>query len=120
MNGPTFQNFSTKTDLISIGLLGVLMFVVAYYSDLERGMTAACSGAAIEILARYCAYLWSRTWFWVLIGVFVALHVLVVIYVPWARNEYSALALMPIGIADFGIMFVCVRLVERSFDSPRE
>jgi hypothetical protein len=113
---PSFRNWSTKADIVWIALLILLLFGVAHYSDLERGMTAACSGGAIVVLTRFVAYLWARTWFWVLVALFAALHVFVVIYLPWARNDYPAIVLMPFGIVDFGIMYVCVRLVERILD----
>ena len=111
--GPTFRNWSTKADFAWIALMILMMFGIANFWDLERGMTAACSGAAIIILTRFCAYLWGRFWFWVLIGLFVVLHVFVVIYLPWARNELPAAALMPLGFVDFGIMYLCVRMMRR-------
>ena len=110
---PSFQNWSTKADLVWIALLILLLFGVAHFSDLERGMTAACSSGAIVVLTRFFACLWTRTWFWVLVALFVALHVFVVIYLPWAQNDYPAIVLMPFGIVDFGIMYVCVRVMER-------
>lgn len=110
---PKLPALSAKTDFIATVCLLPVLFGVAYVSDMERGMTAACSVIAIELVIRAFSYLRTKTWFWLVIGLFVVSHVLIVIYLPWAKNNYSAIVLLPIGLVDFGIMYFIVRITER-------
>ena len=54
-------------------------------------------------------------WFWITAAILVALHVLLVLYVPWP-NVYTTIggpAFVPFGLLDFGVYFVCFKLAEK-------
>lgn len=110
---PNFRNLGSKGDLISILALVPIIFLFGYFNQLERGMTAACSLYAVIVLVRVLWYLRLRIWFWILIGVFIAAHILIVVYAPWARNDYPAFVLLPFGIVDFGVMYASTRLAQQ-------
>lgn len=112
---PNFRNLGSKGDLISILALVPIIFLFGYFDQLERGMTAACSLYAIIVLVRVLWYLRSRIWFWILIGLFTAAHILIIVYAPWARNDYPAFVLLPFGIVDFGVMYAMTRLAQQFF-----
>ena len=55
-------------------------------------------------------------WFWTVMGILAVVHAVVAIYLPWARNEHTAYALMPIGAVDFVIIYCCIKLAEKLLD----
>lgn len=57
----------------------------------------------------------SFLWFWTTAATLGALHVLLVLYVPWP-NVYTTIggpAFVPLGLLDFGIYSGCFKLVEK-------
>ncbi len=60
----------------------------------------------------------SRIWFWIAIIIIAALHVPLIMFIPWTTKWVPAFAIAAIDSADFCI-FVAVLLVARKFmDGP--
>lgn len=51
--------------------------------------------------------------------VFAALHVLLVMFVPWTTKWVPALAIVPIGIADLYVMLWVLSVVGKHMDGPK-
>jgi len=58
-------------------------------------------------------------WFRSTMIVFAALHVLLVMFVPWTTKWVPALAIVPIGIADLYVMLWVLSVVGKHMDGPK-
>ena len=63
-------------------------------------------------------FFWGRRrhlWFWLTVAVLTALHVMLVVYVPWPgiHTTIGGPALVPFGLLDVAIMCGCFKLVEK-------
>ncbi len=50
-------------------------------------------------------------WFWITMIVFAALHVPLILFVPWTTRWVPAFAIIPIGMADLYIMLLVLSVV---------
>jgi hypothetical protein len=89
-----------------------VMIVFTHYGKDEMGMAAAVY-LGMAILA--AGIFWNRrrhVWFWVTLALVMALHVLLVIYVPFPGGLHR-MELLPIGVADLLIDVGCIKIVEK-------
>jgi hypothetical protein len=60
-----------------------------------------------------------HTWFWITMAVIAALHVPLILFVPWTTRWVPALAIAVIDSADFcGILWI-LSVVEKFMDGPK-
>lgn len=52
-----------------------------------------------------------HVWFWVIMTIFLGLHVLLIVSVPWSTRWVPAIVLAPIGIADLCVMLAVLSAV---------
>ena len=83
----------------------------------DTGRNLAAWVFAIALVASVRIF-WGRRrlpWFWVTGAILTALHVLLVLYVPWpgVHTTIGGPALFPFGLLDIGIMCGCFKLVEK-------
>ncbi len=55
----------------------------------------------------------DRAWFWITTACLFALHIPLILYVPWADRWIPAVAILPIGVLDLVIILGCIALVEK-------
>ena len=55
----------------------------------------------------------NRAWFWITIGCLLALHIPLILYVPWTGKWVPAIAILPIGVLDLVVILGSIALVER-------
>jgi hypothetical protein len=58
-------------------------------------------------------YLRNRPWFWITIACLLALHVPLILCVPWTSRWVPAVVMLPIGLLDILIILACVASVEK-------
>ena len=63
--------------------------------------------------------LWSHAWFWVTIAVLAALHVPLVLFVPWTTRWVPALLIAAIDSADFCLMLWILSIVGELVEGPK-
>ena len=63
--------------------------------------------------------LWPHMWFWVTMAVLAALHVPLVLFVPWTTRWVPALAIAAIDSADLIAMLAILAVVGQLVDGPR-
>jgi len=105
--------FSRKWLLVVILCMVPIFFAFVVLGDPGKGRAAAVSFGVVMVAIRTCWRMRKHLWFWVTAGILIALHVLLVLLIPWSDKSYPGLTLMPIGFADFLIMYGCFRLVEK-------
>ena len=62
----------------------------------------------------------KRVWFWVTIALVVVLHMPIVLLVHWSDNRYPGVALLPAVLADYGVVYGCIKLVEMAMKARKE
>jgi|SRR5690242_5374351 len=102
---------------VMIGALPMyLLFVYFGRFDLARPTIYSVAMVAIAIAMRW--KLRWHVWFWITMTVIAALHVLLILSVPWTTKWVPAIVIIPIGIADLyamlAILFVVGKFAEGS------
>jgi hypothetical protein len=78
--------------------------------------------SGIAVLGFAIAVKWKlrrRVWFWITMTIIVALHVLMILYVPWTTQWMPAMAIAGIFSADLCVMFVILAVVESVMEGRR-
>jgi hypothetical protein len=78
---------------------------------LARPITFSVSIIGVTIAMRW--KLKSEVWFWITMAFLTALHVPLILFIPWTTKWIPALVLVPIGIADLYAMLWVVSVVGR-------
>lgn len=117
MNDEEMEDVSSTTVKIW-GVVALLLYfpVESYVSshfDPGRGRAAGIAFGLLVLAIRAFWYLRRHVWYWVTIVFLVAIHVVLVIRVPWSNRSLPAPALWPIGIADFAAVCGFIKLVEK-------
>ena len=63
--------------------------------------------------------LWPHAWFWITMAVIVALHVPLILFVPWTTRWVPALAIAVIDSVDFCLILWIISIVGNSWVGPR-
>lgn len=80
-----------------------------------RALAAWAFATSLVLSVQACWEMHKRLWFWVMVAVLTALHVLLVLYIPWP-TVYTTIggpAFVPFGLLDFGIFLGCMKLTEK-------
>ena len=85
--------------------------------DLARPTLYSVAMIAIAIAMRW--KLRRQMWFWITMTVLVALHVLLILFVPWTAKWAPAIVIIPIGIADLYAMLAILSLVGKLVERPK-
>ena len=88
-------------------------FLFACLGDPGRGRAVLIAVGVVVIAARARWDLKERIWFWVTLTILAALHVPLVLLVPWTRKSYPGTTLLPIALLDYAIVWGCIKLVEK-------
>ncbi len=101
-------------------ILGALP-VLFLFDHFGRFDLARPSLTSVAIIAIVIALRWQwrgQVWFWSTVAVFAALHLLLILLVPWSTRWIPAAVIIPIGMADMFVMlwvlFVVAKLMDRS------
>jgi len=107
--------FSRKWLLVVI-LCGAIPFLLFAFllNDPGRGRAGAIATMVIMYAVRGRWNLRRYTWFWVVLTAIIAVHVLLVLLVPWTSKSYPGLLLFPVAVLDFAIVWGCFKLTEKA------
>ena len=92
------------------------MFLFDYFGKSALALPTLDSVAMVGIaIAMRWQSRW-HVWFWITMTFIVALHVLLILSVPWTTKWVPAIVIIPIGIADLyamlAVLFVVGQFVE--------
>ncbi len=105
--------FSRKWVLV-VGLCCTLIdILLTYFGDPGRGRAAAIGMTMILFAARKNWTLRGYAWFWILVTIIVALHVLLILLIPWTSKSYPGPTLLPFALVDYAIVCGCIRLCNK-------
>jgi hypothetical protein len=77
---------------------------------------------SVGMLGAAIAMKWKlrrHVWFWITVTLFVALHVVLIVFIPWTTKWIPAIVIIPIGIADFYAMLAILSVVGKFVERPR-
>ena len=80
-----------------------------------RALAAWAIATALVLSVQACWEMRKHPWFWVVVAVLTALHVLLVLYIPWPAvyTTIGGPAFVPFGLLDFAIFLGCMKLIEK-------
>lgn len=107
---------STTVKIWAVVALLLSFPVDSYVSGLFDPGRGRAAGIAFGLLLLATRAYWRlrwHVWYWLTIAVLVAIHVVLVIEVPWSNRSIPAPALWPIGTADFAMIYGFIALVDK-------
>jgi hypothetical protein len=90
-------------------ILLALIFVSVGRFDLARPTMVSVAMISLVIAMRW--KLRTRRWFWVTIIILAALHLPLILFIPWTTKWIPAILIAPIGIADLYAMLWAISAV---------
>ena len=96
-------------------LLG-LLFIKFGRLDLARPTFVSVAMIVLAIVMRW--KLSHHIWFWTTMAFLIALHVPLILLVPWTTKWIPAVLIAPIGIADLYAMLWILSRVQESMGAP--
>jgi RHS repeat-associated protein len=105
--------FSRKWLLMVILSMVPPFFLFAVQGDPGRGRAAAISVGVIAMAVRACWDMRKNAWFWATAGILIALHVFLVVRVPWTDKSYPGYTLLPFAALDYGVIYGSFKLAEK-------
>ena len=109
------------TGLIIVAALTPVFVLFVFLGKADIGLSACIVSGMVMLAIKLRWNLRKHVWFWATIGLLLALHVPLVLIVRWPQGSLPTLAYtMPLGIADFLIIFGALGLADKllSKDSP--
>lgn len=105
----------TRKFLLVVILCMIPPFVLFAFLGHDPGRGRAASGSVIVIMYAARAFwdLRKHAWFWVTLTVVIAIHVLLILLIPWTSKSYPGTLLLPVAAVDYGIVYVIFKLIER-------
>jgi hypothetical protein len=108
-------DMSVRKWLLLTMLSMIPMFLLfTYFGDAGKGRAAAIATGAIMLAVGGRSSLKSQRWFWVTLTIIIAVHVLLVLLIPWTSKSYPGPILLPFGALDYFIVWGCIKLVEKA------
>ncbi|MGA8273433.1 MAG: hypothetical protein WB919_17855 [Candidatus Sulfotelmatobacter sp.] len=94
-----------------------LLFVYFGRYDLARPSLISAAMVAIAIALRW--KLRRHVWFWITMGFLAALHLPLILFVPWTTRWIPAVVIVPFGIADLYAMLWILSFVGKFMEGPK-
>jgi hypothetical protein len=91
----------------------VVAFLFDHFGKFALARPTIYSAAMISIAVAMRWRLRRQAWFWITIAVIVALHVPLILFVPWTTKWVPVFAIAPIAIADLYAVLAILSMVEK-------
>ena len=101
-------------------ILGTILLtgLFDYLGKLSLARPALVSVAIVSIAIALRWKLKRHTWFWITMIVLAALHIPLVLFIPWTTKWVPAIVTIPIGMADLYIMLWRLSVIGSWMKSP--
>jgi hypothetical protein len=104
---------------IIIGGLPVV-WLFDHFGRLNLFLPTFNSIAVLGLMLALKRKLWPHAWFWITMTVIVALHVPLILFVPWGTRWVPALAIAAIDSLDFCLILWVLSFVGNLMGGPKE
>jgi hypothetical protein len=106
------------------GVLGVMfgtaalafIFISLRRFDLARPSMVSVAMVGLALVMRW--KLRKHVWFWVTMTLLAALHLPLILFIPWTTKWIPAILIAPIGIADLYAMLWVISVVGKFMEGP--
>jgi len=95
-----------------------LILLFHYFGKSALALPTLCSVAMVALAIVMRWRLRRHVWFWTTMIVIVALHVPLVLFVPWTTKWVPAIVITPIAIADLYVMLAILSFVGKFMEGP--
>jgi hypothetical protein len=103
--------------MICCALIALLLLNFGKF-DLARPMLCS-TGVLVAVIAMRWK-LRRNVWFWITVAVITALHVPLILFVPWTTKWVPAIVIIPVGIADLYLMLAILSVVGGWVKGPKK
>jgi hypothetical protein len=105
---------------LKIGLLvAPVFFLFAFLGNADLGLSVCLILGLFMLVIKLRWNFRKHVWFWVTIGIILALHI-PLLFVGWPHGNIPRIAFLPLGLLDFLIVMGAIGLAEKLFDRPKE
>jgi hypothetical protein len=105
--------FSRKWLLLVCLCLVPLFLLFGFLGYPGKGRAATLFAGVVATAIRASWNLRKHVWYRVTVTTLSALHLLLVLLVPWPSGSFPAVALLPVAVADFAIVYGSIKLAEK-------
>ena len=103
---------------IGFGTL-IIMFLFDHFGKLALARPTLYSVIVIVIAIAMQWKLRTHVWFWITVAVMTALHVPLILLVPWTAKWFPVILITPIAAVDLFLMLAIIKLAEKLFGSTQ-
>ncbi len=96
-----------------------LILLFYYFGKPALALPTLDSAAVVTIAIAMRWQLRRHVWFWITMTVIAALHVPLILFVPWTTKWVPAIVIMPIGLADLYAMLAILSVVGKLVERPK-
>jgi len=96
-----------------------LFLLFAHVSRLALARPTLDSVAMVIIAIAMRWYLRRHVWFWITMIIIAALHVPLILFVPWTTRWVPAIVIIPIGLVDLWVMLTVLSVVGKFMGGPK-
>jgi hypothetical protein len=90
-----------------------------HFGELALARPTLVSIAMVGIVIAMRWQLKRHVWFWITMTVIAALHVPLILFVPWTTKWVPAILIAPIGTADLYVMLAILSVVGKFMEGPK-
>jgi hypothetical protein len=108
---PTRELTSKSAYIAALYSLPVTL-ILACFGKWEMGIGAGICAGIVVLIVKSHWDLRGSPWFWLSIGVAILLQVPIVLLIPWGNRGLTGMSLLPVAVADYGLVYGCVKLAE--------
>ena len=96
-----------------------LLFLFDHFRKLALARPTLTSAAMVTIAIALRWKLRRHVWFWITMAVIAALHVPLILFVPWTTKWVPAFVIIPIGMADLYVTLWILSVVGNFMERPK-
>jgi hypothetical protein len=112
--GSSPNPYAPKWGLLVGLLVAPVFFLFAYFGEPGRGEAAAIGLGILIFAAKVRWDLKREGWYWITIAIVLGCQTPLVLFIPWTNKSYPGLALLPIAVLDYALIWKAFKLVDRA------
>jgi hypothetical protein len=101
------------TSLVFLAIAAPVVLLLHYLGQPTLERPAAVAVIVMAVALKIYWYLHRRWWFWLAMAVIGALHVPIILLVPWPTGWVPAPIMIPFAVLDLIVVFALISLIEK-------
>ena len=108
------RELTAKSAYIALLIALPLFILFCILGKWETGIGAWICAGLVVLVVRQRWDLRRNLWFWVIIVGAFLLQIPLVLLIPWNDRNLTAISLLPVAVLDYGLVYGCIRLIEKA------